>query len=131
VDFGCGSGVVAIAARLAGAREVIACDLDEVALAATALNARLNGVELTYCDDFDALEGDVDMILLADVRYDKDNIPWLQRFCERAEAVLLADSRVKNFDYPQYRRIARHDSYTLPDLEELAEFRDVSLYLAQ
>ena len=39
LDVGPGSGVVAIAAALAGAARVIACDLDPDALAATAANA--------------------------------------------------------------------------------------------
>ena len=41
LDFGCGSGVAAIAAALAGAQEVIACDIDPLALKATALNLSL------------------------------------------------------------------------------------------
>ena len=68
---------------------------------------------------------------MADVLYDKGNFPWLQRFIERAERVLIADSRVKNFDHPPYRQIERRDSCTLPDLDESPEFRDVSIYLAE
>ena len=130
LDFGCGSGVVAIAAALAGAREVIACDIDPLALAATRVNARLNRVELTISDDFLSIAGEIDLIIVADVLYDKANFVWLRRFAERATQVLIADSRVKNFDHPPYRQIERRDSCTLPDLEESAEFRDVSIYLA-
>jgi len=130
LDFGCGSGVVAIAAALAGAAQVIACDIDPLALQATQRNAQLNGVSLTMADDYFAIAGDVDLIIAADVLYDKDNFSWLQRFVERAERVLIADSRVKNFAHPPYRQIARRDSCTLPDLDESAEFRDVSIYLA-
>jgi predicted nicotinamide N-methyase len=46
IDIGTGSGMVAIAAALAGASVVTACDIDAVAIAAAASNARLNGVEL-------------------------------------------------------------------------------------
>jgi predicted nicotinamide N-methyase len=130
IDFGCGSGVVAIAAKLAGAGEVIACDLDQDALLVTALNAELNGVELTMSDNFDAIGGHVDLVLVADVLYDQGNFVWLQRFCDRSEKVLVADSRVKDFRYPPYRQIARRDSFTIPDLDESAQFRDVRLYLA-
>jgi len=130
LDFGCGSGVVAIAAALAGAAQVIACDIDPLALQATQRNAQLNGVSLTMADDYFAIAGDVDLVIAADVLYDKDNFSWLQRFVERAERVLIADSRVKNFAHPPYRQIARRDSCTLPDLDESAEFRDVSIYLA-
>ena len=130
LDFGCGSGVVAIAAALAGAAEVVACDIDPLALAATRHNAALNEVALTVVDDYFAVAGAIDLIIVADVLYDQGNFIWLQRFLERAGQVLIADSRVKNFDHPPYRQIARCDSCTLPDLDESAEFRDVRIYLA-
>jgi hypothetical protein len=44
---------------------------------------------------------------------------------------VVADSRVKNFDYPPYRQIARRNCFTVPDLAESAEFRDVRTYLAE
>jgi ribosomal protein L11 methyltransferase len=44
LDFGCGSGILAIAAALLGAREVEALDLDPQALLATEENAARNGV---------------------------------------------------------------------------------------
>ena len=97
---------------------------------ATQRNAQLNGVSLTLTDDYFGITGDVDLIIVADVLYDKDNFPWLERFVERAERVLIADSRVKNFAHPPYRQIECRDSCTLPDLDESAEFRDVSIYLA-
>ena len=130
LDFGCGSGVVAIAAALAGAAQVIACDIDELAMTATRCNARLNGVDLVYAGDYDDVAGELDLILVADVLYDRGNLPWLDRFAARAPQVLVADSRVKDFDYPPYRQVARSDSCTIPDLDESAEFRDVRLYLA-
>lgn len=130
LDFGCGSGVVAIAAALAGAAEVIACDIDPLARAATSLNARLNGVALQVIDDYAAIEGAIDLIIVADVLYDKGNFPWLQRFTQRATSVLIADSRVKDFNHPPYRQIARRASSTVPDLDESLEFRDVRIYLA-
>src|SRR5690606_10307038 len=44
LDFGCGSGVLAIAALLLGAKYAVATDIDPQALLATRENARLNGV---------------------------------------------------------------------------------------
>ncbi len=62
IDFGCGSGVLAIACALKGATEVIAVDHDRQALEATAENARRNGVEaLIRClppEQFEAREVD-------------------------------------------------------------------------
>ncbi|MDX1482648.1 MAG: 50S ribosomal protein L11 methyltransferase [Woeseiaceae bacterium] len=45
LDFGCGSGILAIAALKLGAREAVAIDIDPQAVAATQRNATLNGVE--------------------------------------------------------------------------------------
>jgi len=130
LDFGCGSGVAGIAAAQAGAAEVIACDIDPLALAAARVNARLSGVQLALSDDFAGIEGHVDLIVVADVLYDRANFSWLQRLAERADQVLIADSRVKDFQHPRYRAIGARSSCTLPDLDESPEFRDVRLYLA-
>src|SRR6202035_811312 len=47
LDIGSGSGIVAIAAAMAGAGRVVAAEIDHFAAAAIALNAPLNGVALT------------------------------------------------------------------------------------
>jgi ribosomal protein L11 methyltransferase len=44
LDYGCGSGILAIAALLLGAREAIAVDIDPQALIATRSNAEINAV---------------------------------------------------------------------------------------
>ena len=46
LDYGCGSGILAIAAALHGAQQVDAVDIDEAAIASTLLNAKANGVAL-------------------------------------------------------------------------------------
>jgi predicted nicotinamide N-methyase len=130
LDFGCGSGVAGIAAARAGAAEVIACDCDPLALAATRVNAALNGVELTLCDDFDRVDGELDLIIVADVLYDRANFAWLDRFVARAGQVLVADSRVRDFAHRSYRLIGRQQAGTVPDLDESPEYRDVRIYCA-
>lgn len=130
LDFGCGSGVAGIAAAKAGAAEVIACDIDPAALSAAKANAQLNQVALTLCDNFDNVSGEVDVILAADVLYDRENLPWLARFQEKADTVLVGDSRIKNFDFPGYRKLQEVDACTLPDLDESLEFRRVSIYMS-
>lgn len=45
IDYGCGSGILGIAALLLGAEKVIAVDNDPQALIATRDNARMNGIE--------------------------------------------------------------------------------------
>ena len=44
IDYGCGSGILAVAAALLGARRVTALDIDPQARLASAENARINGV---------------------------------------------------------------------------------------
>jgi predicted nicotinamide N-methyase len=128
LDFGTGSGVAAIAAAKAGAAEVVACDLDPLALAACRANAALNGVELRYSQDFFGEADRYDLILVADVLYDRANLPLLDQFLSRGREALVADSRVRDFAHPLYRRLGVLDVCTWPDLAEPAEFRQVSLY---
>jgi predicted nicotinamide N-methyase len=52
-DLASGSGIVAIAAKLSGAQEMTAVDIDPYAIAAIELNARANGVSLL------TLQGDI------------------------------------------------------------------------
>jgi ribosomal protein L11 methyltransferase len=46
LDYGCGSGILAIGAGMHGAASIDAVDIDPEAVAATAANARANGVVL-------------------------------------------------------------------------------------
>jgi predicted nicotinamide N-methyase len=130
LDFGSGSGVAAIAAVKAGALEVVACDLDPLALAACQANAQLNDVQLSYSPDFFAETDRFDLILVADVLYDRANLPLLDHFLSRGRQALVADSRVRDFQHPAYKRLAMLEAHTLPDLAEPVEFRNVSLYHA-
>jgi predicted nicotinamide N-methyase len=130
LDFGAGSGVAGIAAARAGALEVVACDLDPIALLACRANAALNGVTLEYSADFFAETDRFDLIIVADVLYDRANLPLLDAFLSRGQQVLVADSRIRDFSHPLYQRLGVLDACTWPDLAEPAEFRQVSLYHA-
>lgn len=130
LDFGAGSGVVAVAAALAGARRAVACDLDPRSLAASRANARLNGVEVELSDDYFAFAGDIDLVAAADVLYDRDNLPFLASFRARAPVTLVADSRVRNFSEPGYQRLWSQDCIAVPDLGEAEWVRHVTVYRA-
>ncbi|WP_456375658.1 50S ribosomal protein L11 methyltransferase [Thiolapillus sp.] len=89
IDFGCGSGILAIAALKRGARQAIAVDHDPQALVATRSNARRNGVSerLTTlaADEFHPQETDVVLAnILANVLIDLSALirslvsPWGQ-----------------------------------------------------
>ncbi|PKM28973.1 MAG: protein methyltransferase [Gammaproteobacteria bacterium HGW-Gammaproteobacteria-11] len=128
LDFGSGSGVVAIACAMAGAQQSIACDIDAPALLASNLNAQLNGVDLVMANDYFAVTGDIDLIMAADVLYDSSNRVFLEHFRQRAAAVILADSRVRDLQHPGYRRLDTLQGQTWPDLGEPLAFREVALY---
>lgn len=125
VDLGSGSGIAGIAAALAGANRVIACDTDAEARLATAANAELNKVQIEitaqlpeYCD----------ILLMADVLYDRSNLALLELAQRHAHEVLVADSRVTDLPDSSYREIARIDAQTIPNLGEFDEFRTAHLF---
>ncbi|AFU98872.1 50S ribosomal protein L11 methyltransferase [Simiduia agarivorans] len=130
LDLGCGSGVVAIAAALAGARESIACDLDAAALVAAQANAGANGAQIRIAPALEAIHGPVDVLFGADILYDPDNRPLLSRLPTLADEVWVADSRVKDFSEPGYVKVATEQATTFPDMGEWEGFNQVNLYRA-
>ncbi len=97
LDVASGSGIVAIAAAVAGAAKVTANDIDPYALAAIALNARSSGVAVAVRPG-DLLDGDgegAEVILAGDVFYREPMATRMSRFLERAAArgarVLVGD----------------------------------------
>lgn len=130
LDFGSGSGIVAIAAAMAGAREAIACDIDPAALDAAAANARLNNVKVSLCDDWNRRPDGIGVVTAADVLYDPDNRPLLSVFRQAAPEVLLADSRLRDLGDDRYRRQVVIEARTWPDLHEYEEFNRVRIYRA-
>ena len=73
-DIGCGSGILAIAAAKLGAKEVVAGDLDEVAVKVSKENCELNNVSdrviVKHGSLFEVVEGKADVIvanIIADI----------------------------------------------------------------
>jgi predicted nicotinamide N-methyase len=129
LDFGTGSGIVAIAAMMAGAKKVIACDIDQHALISCRANAKLNNVDFDLSNNlFEIDDMDIDLLIAADVLYDRVNLCFLDTFFDFAPNVLLADSRIKDFKHSCYQPLDRIESFTVPELGELDEFRWVNLY---
>ena len=90
-DMASGSGLVAIAAALAGAAGVTAYDTDPLAVAAIGVNAAANGVTVgAVCAD--VLDGDgppspgTDLVLAGDAFYERDLAARVTRFLERGHA---------------------------------------------
>lgn len=72
-DVGCGSGILAIGARMLGACEVHALDIDPIAVDVTRENAARNRVEI------DAFVGEgVQSLFDRDVRWDDGSQEWVQ-----------------------------------------------------
>ncbi|HMM55594.1 MAG TPA: 50S ribosomal protein L11 methyltransferase [Candidatus Desulfobacillus sp.] len=63
LDYGCGSGILAIAAARLGAGRVTGVDIDEGALVAAADNARRNGVALQLLHAGQALDAAFDIVV--------------------------------------------------------------------
>lgn len=97
VDVGAGSGLVGIAAALAGAAHVLAVDPDPFTPFAIALNAAANGVrvETTTDDLLGAAPPSCDLLLIGDMFFDRDIAPRMERFARAALAsgadVLIGD----------------------------------------
>ena len=99
-DIASGSGLVAIAAALAGAAAVAAYDIDPLAAVAIEVNAEANGVAVrAVCadvlDDEDRPARGPGLVLAADAFYQRDLADRVMRFAGRAQArgacVLLGD----------------------------------------
>lgn len=61
IDYGCGSGILAIAAMRLGARAATGVDIDPLALAAARYNSRQNGVDVELLDADQPLAGAADL----------------------------------------------------------------------
>ncbi len=63
LDYGCGSGILAIAAARLGASEVVGVDIDEQAVIASRSNAERNGVSARFQDSGRELNGQFDLVV--------------------------------------------------------------------
>ncbi|ATU93532.1 class I SAM-dependent methyltransferase [Phyllobacterium zundukense] len=96
LDFASGSGLVGIAAMVAGATRVISCDIDPFARPAIALNADANhaAVEIRV-DDLIGSDDGWDVVLAGDVFYEKPLadrlVPWFTALAKRGASVIVGD----------------------------------------
>ena len=96
LDFATGSGLVAIAARMAGAANVLAADIDPWTETAVRLNAAANGVSIEF-EGADLIGSTIEaeVLLAGDVFYDRDFVdallPWFQRLAAGGKDILVGD----------------------------------------
>ena len=123
LDIGAGSGLVAIAAARAGARQVTANDIDPFALAAIAVNADANGVTVAVLDgDQVGTDGGWDVVFAGDVSYERDMAArvtgWLAALSERGAAVYLGDPGRSYLARDRLDAIATYEVPVTRDLED-------------
>jgi predicted nicotinamide N-methyase len=119
LDLATGSGLVAIAAMKAGARSVLASDIDPLSAEAVAANAAANDVEVMWTG-LDLLDGPVphvDVVLAGDVLYERQMatrvLAWLRGFEGK---VLLGDP---GRDYLPQQGLVELAAYEIATTREL------------
>ncbi|MET8758369.1 50S ribosomal protein L11 methyltransferase [Lentzea sp. NPDC004782] len=134
-DLASGSGLVAIAAALAGADAVTANDIDPLALAAVELNAAANGVAVRTVPG-DQLHSDAhgaDVVLAGDVFYDAEVtalvLPFLTRAAARGALVLLGDPDRAHLPRDRFTAQARYE-VPVPLTLESTETRSATVWRA-
>ena len=132
LDFASGSGLVAIAAALAGAAEVEASEIDPFAQAAIALNAETNGVRIAVrAGDLVGRDDGWDVALAGDVSYERDMAgavtDWLAGLAGRGAAALIGDP---GRAYLARDRLERLAEYAVPVTRELedSEIKNTGVY---
>jgi predicted nicotinamide N-methyase len=132
LDFGSGSGLVAIAAAKAGASQVLAADIDAFAAAAIALNAETNDARVAVTtDDVIGRDGAWQTILVGDMCYERPLaerlLAWLQDRKRAGALVLLGDPGRTYFPKSGVEKLATYKVQTTRDLED-REIRETSVY---
>ncbi|GGN52780.1 nicotinamide N-methylase [Actinoplanes lobatus] len=123
LDLATGSGLVAVAAARAGARPVVANDIDPMSLAAARANADANGMPVETVEA-DLLDSDdrYGVVLAGDVFYSREMagrvLPFLRRAAARGSLVLVGDPGRAYLPEGLIRR-AEYDVPVVEDLESV------------
>ena len=122
-DLAAGGGVIALAAARAGAKRVVACDLDPFCEAAVELNAGLNGVALEFRagDPLgEPLQG-FDVVTAGDVFYERrlaeESLAWLRSLADQGVRALAGDPGRIYSPASGLVEIAGYDVPTSPEIE--------------
>jgi predicted nicotinamide N-methyase len=124
LDLGSGSGLTAIAAKLAGAASVLAADIDRIALIAAELNAAANDttVETTSEDMLEGPRPAFDTILAGDLFYERELAERMLAFlAERLRfgaEILVGDPQRSYFPKDRFTLAAE---YRVPVTRELED----------
>ena len=123
LDVASGSGLVAIAAAMAGAASVDAADIDAFAAEAIAINAAANGVAVTpRLADLVGTDEGWDTVLTGDIFYERDISermwPWLEALDRRGACVLIGDPGRSYLPKDKVEQIAQYRVQVTRELED-------------
>jgi len=129
LDFGAGSGLVALAAAKAGARHVMAADIDPFAVAAITRNAEANTLMIEAVDkDMIGSGEQFDTILVGDMCYERPLAERLMAWLKETQAdVLLGDPGRTYFPKTGLTRLAMYSVPTTRELED-REVRETGIW---
>ena len=125
LDLGTGAGLQAIAASKAGARDVLAADIDRVALAACHLNFEVNAVAVTTTAEnllAAPLAAVYDVILIGDLFYERELAERVMALVDQAvtagRLVLIGDPQRNYFPKGRFTEVARYEVPVTRELED-------------
>jgi predicted nicotinamide N-methyase len=119
LDLATGSGLVALAARRAGAAHVLANDIDPIAGDVVLANASANDLEIVWwCADLlEEPVPDVDVLIAGDILYDRDIAPRVMRWLRAFDGLVLVGDPGR--DYLPQQGLVEVASYDIPTTREL------------
>lgn len=120
LDMGCGSGILAIAAAKLGTAEVLAVDIDPIAVATSEQNAQANHAVITAQDADQDIAGDFDLVVANILAQPlKVLAPTLTRMTRPSGQLLLSGILARQAEeiLDVYRPLAAH----LPEMHVLQE----------
>ncbi|MBN8551655.1 MAG: methyltransferase [Caulobacterales bacterium] len=126
LDFAAGSGLVGIAAMIAGADSAVCADIDPFCAAAVGLNAQANRVALTFTAEnlLERAPPPVDLICAGDVFYEQPMaeavIAWLRAARAQGSDVLIGDPKRSYFPGGELIQLAEYQVPTTRELEDQA-----------
>lgn len=132
LDFATGSGLVAIAAKMAGARQVTAVDIDPFCGDAVAMNSALNAQDIRFLiDDLVGTLIDADMLLAGDVFYDRsmsDRVtPWFVTLAKLGTTILIGDPGRHYVPHQHLKALSTHEIPVTRALED-ADIRKTTVW---
>ena len=129
LDFATGSGLVGLAAALAGAAEVVGTDLSPFCEAVVPLNAALNGLalELRLEDRLGTPPGRAEVVLAGDVFYEQPlasrAADWFRAMAEAGVTVLAGDPGRAYSPAHGFERLAAYDVPVSREIEDRERMR--------